>query len=577
MQLLDLFALLPELSLSELTRGTSAAGGKNAPTSSRSLAQGDASAPVRGGSSGPLPLLKAGARLVARVVAKGPQTLELEVDGQRLTARTHQPLEVGDRVLIEVVKEGRPAEAKVVAADKGVPQLAEAAARLVRIRANGLWLLPRLRSAIKGGGLPSPVQMAQRDDQQWPTGQLLEQMPLSSQPHEKEIALLFKLFSPALAETATEELPAALKAMAAQITQGRAEEPSPPLQTATFTPDQAPPVTPQGQMPSNISGQTQEPIRQMEAAPWPGAQPPLNQDGQVVSAEREAPSIPSTPPPPSPEGGVDGPEPGLPSPPEALETAHQAQAVRPAGPAMEDALLETPRQRLDTPLPAEEGGGADAAAPRSGTSSPSPEPAFSGPVEEPPGPAPHHPTPKGVSPPPNQESETGRLWQPSAVHRAAPDPAAQALEGLAHHLAAPAMLHHFLSILSELPVLIIPFWFQDGSLLGHLISWEEGAGEEGQREGRGVRHLFFQLELDRIGPLSIDVLQRDDGVGITVYASPDALEEVESSLPLLSDSLQSGGFSVLWLRACSISGGTEGQNTPACWTVPDSHLIDIET
>ena len=168
-------------------------------------------------------------------------------------------------------------------------------------------------------------------------------------------------------------------------------------------------------------------------------------------------------------------------------------------------------------------------------------------------------------------------WRPETTEpRAASSPHIQVLDGLARHITSPSFIHQTLSMLGDLPLLIIPFWFGDGTILGHMAVWKEGGEEE--KEGGGDHHIFFDLEMDRLGHVSIDVLQRYRSIGVTVYAVESALPSVEVALPALGTEIEDAGYGLLWLRVLPFRDEGRRADLPtAVLGGEESHLIDIET
>ncbi len=614
MQIFNLFSLFPDLGKPKRDPLNGEASSKAGSSSASSLTGTSLRLSIKGSGSGLEGLFRPGAKVEGMVVEQWSGGAVIEVAGQRVSARLSSPLEVGTRVVFEVLKGGRPAEGKLISAVPPQEVLTEAASReIVRLRSNATWLIPRL----KGGGGEAVAHLVREVAQTVPDKAqllgLLEGISLAPRPEGAAVESLFNLFSPALLPLVENDFIPALQAIAAVFEGG------------VLTGDDLDSVLPQqAEGPNQATYQGPGPSKSGAAHAEQSIIRPAVSGGAVADSPELSPSpsgngaILSRPVSPTqPHNGAshgqatavetpsEGPGPNM-VPPSA-QNSHTVDASSGLGgggrsseaePPFKQEMAEMVRQPevgsdrgMKQPL---QGGGVALQAADERNVRPKSTVYFEEMGAVPAGEAPDEGQPQG--------REGSLLVARDGVQGGAaegpshePFPAALAPEGksspfndaslhlhtfhgIVRHIGSTVALQHALNLLGEIPFLIIPLWFRDGAALGYLAVWQDEGGEEGGAKGEGDYHLLFDLEMDRLGHLTMDVIRRGRGVGITAYVGEEVLSHVKEAMPRLEEEIASAGFSVLWLRAVPHRSEIGSNDSPLHDLADiDSHFIDIKT
>ena len=613
MQIFNILSLFPELLLNKDGDGAPPKGDAGEAMALRGPV------PAEPGPDAAMPL-KVGTRFQATVLGREQGGVLLEAAGRRLVARGgKENLEPGTRVVIEVVKEGRPAEARLVSSvlpEDGAA--AKAAKEILMMRANAAWLLPR----IKGGGEPLERMLAGLAKAVPEKGSVLElaaSLSLQARPDPKAVESLFNIFSPSLLPSVKDELPQALRQAVSllqqqgQVLQGeaaasggagaagspasavvlsQAQEAAMLLRPSSISGDGPGPSLHSATGDGNAVYVSSQPSSQEAAG---GARPPASLQAQAQVSSQESHAI--SPAAASKNTSVETTSSSGPLGSSQVLDADSGLPLHAAGGGERGPLPKEGGVRT-VPLHMEPGAKvSEGAVPRGGKTGPAPgvakaaevsqagtgaaarseTPQVQEPSVHPSGGRPAHLLhDRGDAGSKGQPVQQADGWRPDTVEpRVSSSLHLQVLDGLARHITSPSFIHQALSMLGDLPLLIIPFWFGDGSILGHMAAWkEEGEGEKG---GGGDHHIFFDLEMDRLGHVSIDVLQRERSIGVTVYAAESALSSVEAALPALGSEIEAAGYDLLWLRALPARDeGRRADLSTAVFGGEESHLIDIE-
>ena len=96
-----------------------------------------------------------------------------------------------------------------------------------------------------------------------------------------------------------------------------------------------------------------------------------------------------------------------------------------------------------------------------------------------------------------------------------------------------------------IPFLLIPLWFNKSEGFGHLAYWKDNE-EDNVSEAQRTQHLFFDLDLHKLGTIKIHVLIKGQkGLELFMWAKDSTLKLFRKESIILKESLSSQGFNIL--------------------------------
>ena len=122
------------------------------------------------------------------------------------------------------------------------------------------------------------------------------------------------------------------------------------------------------------------------------------------------------------------------------------------------------------------------------------------------------------------------------------------LQGLTNHL---ENLHNFraqVQLHMDTPFFLIPFWFANGSGLGHVAWWQEDPGDDVEEKTAKTSHLFFDLELKNLGPITIQLVNKGTSLRLNIAARKDSIKLIRAGFPILKEALEALDFRLDLLR-----------------------------